>query len=114
VGITSRKRGRSSLKVLVNFLGGALLGEEKLVAVLEGVKLGYDMRLVANPSIERLATARPLVLDRLCVLRARARVRCHRSLRRDAIVSAWSMAKRDSMIPTIGTAGTRYRPTSRV
>src|SRR5450631_2917963 len=35
-------------------------------------------------------------------------------LRRPAIVSASSRAKRDSMRPTIGTAGTRYRQTSRV
>ena len=36
------------------------------------------------------------------------------ALRRHPIVSASSTAKRDSMIPTIGTAGTRYRQTSRV
>src|SRR5712691_5402867 len=36
------------------------------------------------------------------------------ALRRHAIVSASSMAKRDSMRPTIGTAGIRYRDTSRV
>src|SRR6266849_6420155 len=36
------------------------------------------------------------------------------ALRRHAIVSASSTAKRDSMRPTIGTAGTRYRQTSRV
>src|SRR5260370_7829477 len=36
------------------------------------------------------------------------------ALRRHAIVSAISTAKRDSMRPTIGTARTRYRQTSRV
>src|ERR1700722_9438317 len=39
---------------------------------------------------------------------------CNQLLRQDAIVSASSTAKSDSMIPTIGTAGTRYRATSRV
>src|SRR5260370_41684460 len=36
------------------------------------------------------------------------------ALRRHAIVSASSTAKRDSIRPTIGTAGIRYRATSRV
>jgi len=36
------------------------------------------------------------------------------ALRRNAIISVSSTAKRDSMRPTIGTAGTRYRETSRV
>src|SRR5450631_3871925 len=40
--------------------------------------------------------------------------RCDQPLRQDAVVSASSTAKRDSRIPTIGTAGTRYRATSRV
>ena len=48
------------------------------------------------------------------VLRTRARAWCDQRLRRRAIVSASSTAKSDSMRPTIGTAGTRYRQTSRV
>src|SRR2546430_2826200 len=47
-------------------------------------------------------------------LRTRAREWSDQPLRWHAIVSASSTAQRDSMRPTIGTAGIRYRQTSRV
>jgi hypothetical protein len=51
----------------VIFLGGAWLEEEVYIAALEGVKLGYDVRLLADLSIARLAGDRPLVFDRLAL-----------------------------------------------
>lgn len=49
------------------FLGGAFLEEEVFIAALEGVKLGYDVRLLANLSMARHEGDRPLVLDRLAL-----------------------------------------------
>jgi hypothetical protein len=51
----------------VIFLGGAWLDEEVLMAALEGVKLGYDVRLLADLSMARLEADRSLVLDRLAL-----------------------------------------------
>ncbi len=51
----------------VIFLGGAWLEEEVYIAALEGVKLGYDVRLLADLSIARLEGDRPLVFDRLAL-----------------------------------------------
>src|ERR1700728_4540329 len=45
---------------------------------------------------------------------AAQREQCDQRFRGPAIVSVSSTANRDSMMPTIGTAGTRYRATSRV
>ncbi len=53
--------------VSVIFLGGAWLEEEVFVAALEGVRLGYDVRLLADLSVPRLEADRPLVLDRLAL-----------------------------------------------
>jgi len=47
------------------FLGGAWLEEEVFVAALEGVRLGYDIRLLADIALARVEGDRPLVLDRL-------------------------------------------------
>lgn len=47
------------------FLGGAWLEEEVFIASLEGVRLGYDVRLLVDISIARVEADRPLVLDRL-------------------------------------------------
>lgn len=51
----------------VIFLGGAWLEEEVFIAALEGVRLGYDVRLLADLSVARLETDRSLVLDRLAL-----------------------------------------------
>ena len=49
----------------VIFLGGAWLEEEVFIAALEGARLGYDMRMLADLSIARREGDRSLVLDRL-------------------------------------------------
>jgi hypothetical protein len=51
----------------VIFLGGAFLEEEVFIAALEGVKLGYDVRLLADLSMARREADRSLVLDRLAL-----------------------------------------------
>ncbi|MEH2609635.1 hypothetical protein [Bradyrhizobium sp. AZCC 1693] len=53
--------------ISVIFLGGAWLEEELLIAALEGVRRGYDVRLLADLSIPRFEADRPLVLDRLAL-----------------------------------------------
>lgn len=49
----------------VVFLGGAFLEEEILIAALEGARCGYDIRLLADLSVERNEADRALVLTRL-------------------------------------------------
>jgi hypothetical protein len=49
----------------VIFLGGAYLEEEVFIAALEGVRRGYDVRLLADLSTPRCEADRSLVLDRL-------------------------------------------------
>jgi hypothetical protein len=51
----------------VIFLGGAWLEEEVFIAALEGVRLGYDVRVLADLSVARVETDRSLVLDRLAL-----------------------------------------------
>jgi hypothetical protein len=51
----------------VIFLGGAFLEEEVFIAALEGVRLGYDVRLLADLSMARREADRLLVLDRLAL-----------------------------------------------
>ena len=51
----------------VIFLGGAFLDEDVFITALEGVKLGYDMRLLADLSLARREADRSLVLDRLAL-----------------------------------------------
>jgi hypothetical protein len=51
----------------VIFLGGAFLEEDVFIAALEGVKAGYDVRLLADLSMARCATDRSLALDRLAL-----------------------------------------------
>lgn len=46
-------------------LGGAWLEEDVLIGALEGVKLGYDVRVLADLSIARCETDRSLALNRL-------------------------------------------------
>jgi hypothetical protein len=53
--------------VAVIFLGGAFLEEEVFIAALEGVRLGYDVRLLADLSLARRETDRSLVFDRLAL-----------------------------------------------
>jgi nicotinamidase-related amidase len=48
----------------VVFLGGAWLEEDVFVAVLEGVRLGYDVRVLADMSMSRVEADRALVLNR--------------------------------------------------
>lgn len=48
-------------------LGGAWLEEEVFITALEGVRLGYDVRVLADLSIARLEVDRSLVLDRLAL-----------------------------------------------
>jgi hypothetical protein len=49
------------------FFGGVFLDEEVLIAALEGVRLGYDVRLLADLSLARDEADRSLVLDRLAL-----------------------------------------------
>jgi nicotinamidase-related amidase len=51
----------------VMFLGGAFLEEEVFIAVLEGARLGYDVRLLADLSVARRDADRSLVVDRLAL-----------------------------------------------
>jgi hypothetical protein len=51
----------------VIFLGGAFLEEEVFIAALEGVRLGYDVRLLADLAMARREADRSLVLDRLAL-----------------------------------------------
>jgi hypothetical protein len=51
----------------VVFLGGGFLEEEVFIAALEGVRLGYDVRLLADLSVARCEADRSLVLDRLAL-----------------------------------------------
>lgn len=51
----------------VIFLGGAFLDEDVFITALEGVKLGYDMRVLADLSMARREADRSLVLDRLAL-----------------------------------------------
>ncbi|QDW40505.1 hypothetical protein FFI89_027295 [Bradyrhizobium sp. KBS0727] len=51
----------------VIFLGGAWLEEEVFIAALEGVRLGYDVRVFADLTVARVETDRSLVLDRLAL-----------------------------------------------
>jgi hypothetical protein len=51
----------------VIFLGGAFLDEEVLIAALEAVRLGYDVRLLVDLSVARSETDRSLVVDRLAL-----------------------------------------------
>jgi hypothetical protein len=51
----------------VIFLGGAFLEEEVFIAALEAVRLGYDVRLLADLSVARSQADRSLVLDRLAL-----------------------------------------------
>jgi hypothetical protein len=51
----------------VVFLGGAFLEEEVFIAALEGLRLGYDVRLLADLSMARRKADRSLVLDRLAL-----------------------------------------------
>jgi hypothetical protein len=48
-------------------LGGAWLEEEIFIAALEGVRLGHDVRLLADLSIARREADRSLVLHRLAL-----------------------------------------------
>jgi nicotinamidase-related amidase len=51
----------------VIFLGGAFLEEEVFIAALEGARLGYDVRLLADLSMARREADRLLVVDRLAL-----------------------------------------------
>lgn len=49
------------------FLGGAWLEEDVLIASLEGVRLGYDVRLLTDLCVARVETDRRLALERLAL-----------------------------------------------
>jgi hypothetical protein len=51
----------------VIFLGGAWLEEDVFIAALEGVRLGYDVRVIADLTVARVEADRSLVLDRLAL-----------------------------------------------
>jgi hypothetical protein len=51
----------------VILLGGAFLEEDVFIAALEGVKAGYDVRLLADLSMARREADRALVLNRLAL-----------------------------------------------
>jgi hypothetical protein len=57
----------TALNVSVIFLGGGFLEEEVLIAALEGVRLGYDVRLLVDLSVVRSEADRSLVLHRLAL-----------------------------------------------
>jgi hypothetical protein len=57
----------ASSNVGVVFLGGSWLEEEVFIAALEGVRLGYDVRLFTDLSIARVEADRSLVIDRLAL-----------------------------------------------
>jgi hypothetical protein len=54
-------------KVGVIFLGGKFLEEEVLIAALEAVRLGYDVRVFTDLSVARSEADRSLVTDRLAL-----------------------------------------------
>jgi hypothetical protein len=51
----------------VIFRGGAFLEEIVFIAALEGVRLGYDVRLLADLSMARREAERAPVFDRLAL-----------------------------------------------
>jgi hypothetical protein len=51
--------------VAIVYLAGAWLEEELVLAALEGVELGYDVRLFADLSLPRFAVERDIALRRL-------------------------------------------------
>jgi nicotinamidase-related amidase len=57
----------SASDVGVVFLGGAWLEEEVFIAALEGVRFGYDVRVLADLSVARVESDRSLVLNRLAL-----------------------------------------------
>lgn len=57
----------SAAGIGVLFFGGAWLEEDVLIAALQGARLGYDVRLLADLSRPRDEAMRPLVLDRLAL-----------------------------------------------
>ena len=61
------KTSIATSNVGVIFLGGAFLEEEVFIAALEAVRLGYDVRLLADLSVARSEADRSLVLDRLAL-----------------------------------------------
>lgn len=61
------KTSIATSNVSVIFLGGAFLEEEVLIAALEALRLGYDVRLLADLSLVRSELDRSLVLDRLAL-----------------------------------------------
>ncbi|KRR25227.1 hypothetical protein CQ14_09410 [Bradyrhizobium lablabi] len=61
----SESAGISDASII--FLGGAWLEEDLLIAALEGVRRGYDVRLLADLSVPRLEIDRSLALDRLAI-----------------------------------------------
>lgn len=71
-GLSLWRNGRfmaslAASNVGVIFLGGAFLEEEVFIAALEGVRLGYDVRLLADLSVARREEDRSLVVDRLAL-----------------------------------------------
>lgn len=48
-------------------LGGAYLEEDLFIAALEGVRLGYDMRVLADLSMARCEADRGFIFDRLAL-----------------------------------------------
>jgi len=60
-------RSLATTHVGVVFLAGAWLEEEVLVLALEGVKLGYDVRVLADLAVARIESDRALVFDRLAL-----------------------------------------------
>jgi nicotinamidase-related amidase len=61
------KESLAASEVGVVFLGGAWLEEDVLIAALEGVELGYDVRVLADISVARIEADRSLVLHRLAL-----------------------------------------------
>jgi hypothetical protein len=61
------KESLAAAEVGVVFLGGAWLEEDVLIAALEGVALGYDVRVLADISVARIEADRSLVLHRLAL-----------------------------------------------
>ncbi len=70
LGLWSNQEFTRSLAVSnvgVIFVGGAWLEEEVFIAALEGVRLGYDVRVLVDLTVARVETDRLLVLDRLAL-----------------------------------------------
>jgi hypothetical protein len=59
----ARSLGASDVGAI--FLAGAWLEEDVLVAALQGIKLGYDVRVLADLSVARIEADRSLAVDRL-------------------------------------------------